>query len=179
MSLSALGHPKIERSSSFNIGSGSGSLSARGRQLAGLEQCARRHGGARAPRRDGTPRRAVRGLPRGLQPVEAPPSPGTHAILTVLKAGETVYQAGELPKTLRVSKIQYGPPKTVCETPFASIFPASTENGDGTRLLAFFLKRPAALLGRAVTFARVFRKIRRLQVRTSETQNAREKGGLA
>ena len=61
------------------------------------------------------------------------PSPATHAILAQLKAGETVYQAGELPKTLRVSKIHYEPPKTVCETPFASIFPPSMENGDGTR----------------------------------------------
>ena len=35
------------------------------------------------------------------------PSPATHAILAQLKAGETVHQAGELPKTLRVSKIHY------------------------------------------------------------------------
>ena len=28
------------------------------------------------------------------------PTPATHAILTVLKAGETVYQADALPKTL-------------------------------------------------------------------------------
>ena len=35
------------------------------------------------------------------------PTPATHAILAQLKAGETVYQAGELPKTLRVSKILY------------------------------------------------------------------------
>ena len=47
------------------------------------------------------------------------PSPATHAILAQLKAGETVYQTGELPKTLRVSKIDYEPPKTVCETTFA------------------------------------------------------------
>ena len=33
------------------------------------------------------------------------PSPATHAILAQLKAGETVYQAGELPKTFRVSNI--------------------------------------------------------------------------
>ena len=45
-----------------------------------------------------------------------------------------MYQAGELPKALRVSKIHYEPPKTVCKTPFASIFPPSMENGDGTRL---------------------------------------------
>ena len=37
------------------------------------------------------------------------PSPATHAILAQLKAGETVYLAGELPKTLRVSKIDYEP----------------------------------------------------------------------
>ena len=30
----------------------------------------------------------------------AQPSPATHAILTVLKAGETVYEADKLPKTL-------------------------------------------------------------------------------
>ena len=45
-----------------------------------------------------------------------PPQP-TRFILAQLKAGETVYQAGELPKvlkTLRLSKIQYEPPKTVC-----------------------------------------------------------------
>ena len=29
--------------------------------------------------------------------------------------------------------VHYEPPKTVCETPFASIFPPSMENGDGTR----------------------------------------------
>ena len=66
------------------------------------------------------------------------PTPATHAILAQLKAGrlkagETVYQAGELPATLRVSKIHYEPPKAVCKTPFASIFPPSMENGDGTR----------------------------------------------
>ena len=44
-----------------------------------------------------------------------------------------MHQAGELPETLRVSKIHYEPPKTVCETPFASIFPPLMENGDGTR----------------------------------------------
>ena len=64
------------------------------------------------------------------------PSPATHAILTVLKAGETVHQAGELPETPRVSKIHYEPPKTVCKRPFASIFPPSMENGDGTRCCA-------------------------------------------
>ena len=61
------------------------------------------------------------------------PSPATHAILAVLKAGETVYQAGELPKTLRVSKTHCELPKTVCKIPFASIFPPSMENGDGAR----------------------------------------------
>ena len=60
-------------------------------------------------------------------------TPATHAILAQLKAGETVYQAGELPKTLGVSKRDYEPPKTVCKTTFASIFPPSMENGDGTR----------------------------------------------
>ena len=54
------------------------------------------------------------------------PTPATHAILAQLKAGETVYQAGELPATLRVSEVHYEPPKTVCnfthsETPYASI----------------------------------------------------------
>ena len=29
--------------------------------------------------------------------------------------------------------VHYEPPETVCETPFASIFPPSMENGDGTR----------------------------------------------
>ena len=47
-----------------------------------------------------------------------------------MKAGETVHQAGELPKTLRVSKIHYEPPKTVCKTISASIFPPSFENGE-------------------------------------------------
>ena len=61
-----------------------------------------------------------------------PPQPSDH-VLAQLKAGETVYQAGELPETLRVSKIDYEPPKTVCKTTFASIFPPSMENGDGTR----------------------------------------------
>ena len=60
------------------------------------------------------------------------PQPSDH-VLAQLKAGETVYQAGELPKTLRVSKTHYELPKTVCKTPFASIFPPSMENGDGTR----------------------------------------------
>ena len=50
-----------------------------------------------------------------------------------MKAGETVHQVGELPKTLRVSKIHYEPPQTVCKVPFASIFPPSMETGDGTR----------------------------------------------
>ena len=57
--------------------------------------------------------RGKRGVDEQRQ-TEAPcsvlPSPATHAILTVLKAGETVYQAGELPGTLRVSKIHYEPP---------------------------------------------------------------------
>ena len=44
-----------------------------------------------------------------------------------------MHQAGELPKTLRVSKIHYEPPQKVCKAPFASIFPPSMENGDGTR----------------------------------------------
>ena len=66
------------------------------------------------------------------RPVDQAPQPSDH-VLAQLKAGETVYQAGELPKTLRASKIPYEPPKTVCETPFASIFPPSMENGDGTR----------------------------------------------
>ena len=61
------------------------------------------------------------------------PSPATHAILAQLKAGETVYQTGELPKTLRVSKIDYEPPKTVCKTTFASIFPPSMHLGGGGR----------------------------------------------
>ena len=62
----------------------------------------------------------------------AGPSPATHANLAQLKSGETVHQVGELPKTLRVSKIHYEPPKTVCKIPFASIFPPSMENGYGT-----------------------------------------------
>ena len=62
---------------------------------------------------------------------QAPP-PSDH-VLAQLKAGETVYQTGELPETLRVSNIHCEPPKTVYETPFASIFPPSMENGDGTR----------------------------------------------
>ena len=78
--------------------------------------------------------------PRGLGGVDGLgrllgvlPTPATHAILAQLKAGETVYQAGELPKTLRVSQIDYEPPKTVCKTTFASIFPPSMENGYGAR----------------------------------------------
>ena len=50
------------------------------------------------------------------------PTPATHAILAQLKAGETVYQAGELPKTHRVSEIHYEPPKTVYT--FCLDFPA-------------------------------------------------------
>ena len=61
------------------------------------------------------------------------PTPATHAFLAQLKAGEPLYQAGELPKTLRVSKIHYEPPKTMCKAPFASVFPSSMEDGDGTR----------------------------------------------
>ena len=52
-----------------------------------------------------------------------------------------MYQAGELPKTLRVSKIHYEAPKTVCDTPFASLFPPSMENGDGTRYLSDWLEQ--------------------------------------
>ena len=63
------------------------------------------------------------------------PSPATHAILAQLKAGETVHQVGEVPKTFRVSKIHYESSKTVCKTLFASIFPPSMENGDGIRSL--------------------------------------------
>ena len=83
------------------------------------------------------------------------PSPATHAILAQLKAGETVYQAGELPKTLRVPKIDYEPPKTVCKTPFASIFPPSMENGDGTRssTSAAWRARPRRLSARASSAA--------------------------
>ena len=60
----------------------------------------------------------LRGAPDGrggheADPVLVPPSPATHAILAELKVGETVYQPGELPKTLRVTKIHYEPPKTV------------------------------------------------------------------
>ena len=35
------------------------------------------------------------------------PTPATHAILAQVKAGETVHEAGELPKTLKVSKLLY------------------------------------------------------------------------
>ena len=45
------------------------------------------------------------------------PSPATHAILAQLKAGETVSQTGELPETLRVPKLHYEPPQTVCKIP--------------------------------------------------------------
>ena len=40
-----------------------------------------------------------------LRDLRAMPTPATHAILAQLKAGEIVYQAGELPETLRVYKI--------------------------------------------------------------------------
>ena len=76
-----------------------------------------------------------RALGRGGPLHRAAPTPATHVILAQLKAGETVYQAGELPKTRRVSKIDHEPPKTVCKTTFASIFPPSMESGDGTRRL--------------------------------------------
>ena len=69
----------------------------------------------------------ARGLRRGLQ--DQAPQPRRDHVLAQLKAGETVYQAGELPKTLRVSKIRYEPPETVCETPFVSISPPSMERG--------------------------------------------------
>ena len=50
--------------------------------------------------------------------------PRNHAILAqLIKAGETVYQAGELPKTVR--DVHYEPPKTVLKTTSASIFPPS------------------------------------------------------
>ena len=49
--------------------------------------------------------RVVQRRPSVAPPVH--PSPATHAILAQLKAGETVFQAGELPKTLRVSRIHY------------------------------------------------------------------------
>ena len=61
-------------------------------------------------------------LPRGLggQPARVPAllvqaTLATHVMLTQLKAGETVYQAGELPKTIRVSKTHYEIPNTVFE----------------------------------------------------------------
>ena len=73
------------------------------------------------------------------------PSPATHAISAQLKAGETVYQAGELPETLRVPKIHYEPPKTVCKAPFASIFPPSMENGE--RLTRFTTATAGSLGG--------------------------------
>ena len=41
------------------------------------------------------------------------PQPSDH-VLAQWKAGEIVYQAGELPKALRVSKTHYEIPKTVC-----------------------------------------------------------------
>ena len=59
------------------------------------------------------------------------PTPATHAILKVLKAGGTgVQQAGELPKTHYNSSIIRDEllntlKKTVCTTFFASIFPPS------------------------------------------------------
>ena len=83
-----------------------------------------------------------RALGRGGPLHRAAPTPATHVILAQLKAGETVYQAGELPKTRRVSKIDYGPPRTVWKAPFTSIFPPSMENGDGTR---FVLAQQAVL----------------------------------
>ena len=43
---------------------------------------------------------SLRAFARQGSAVAVHPTPATHAILTVLKAGETVYQAGELPKTL-------------------------------------------------------------------------------
>ena len=39
-------------------------------------------------------------LARVRERVAAEPTPATYSILTGLKAGETVYQTGELPKTL-------------------------------------------------------------------------------
>ena len=90
----------------------------------------------------GVQRRALPHLPKFITALEdakatdaqfVEPTPATDVILAQFKAGETVYQAGELPKTFRGYKIHYEPPKTVCETPFASIFPPSMENGDGTR----------------------------------------------
>ena len=50
---------------------------------------------------DGFPMPRSRSQPPGL----VVRSPATHAILAQLKAGEIVYQAGELPETLRVSRI--------------------------------------------------------------------------
>ena len=53
--------------------------------------------------RDGGGEEDVRPDPRAgddAQKARVHPSPATHAILAQLKAGETVYQAGELPKTL-------------------------------------------------------------------------------
>ena len=42
------------------------------------------------------------------------PQPSDH-VLAQLKAGETVYQTGELPEILRVSEIHYEPPQdTFC-----------------------------------------------------------------
>ena len=58
------------------------------------------------------------------------PTPATHAVLAQFKAGETVYQAGELPKTLTTNNLKQG------VRPFATIFPPSMENGDGTRSTA-------------------------------------------
>ena len=46
----------------------------------------------------GEPPGPVRAEPE-LLPRAAGPTPATHAILTQLKAGDTVHQAGELPKT--------------------------------------------------------------------------------
>ena len=44
------------------------------------------------------------GLPIRIEVVK--PSPATQAILAVLKVGDTVYQAGGLPNTLKVSNIR-------------------------------------------------------------------------
>ena len=59
-----------------------------------------------------------------------PPQPSDH-VLAQLKAGETGYQAGELPETPRVSKIHHEPFKTVCKTLSASIFLPSMERVAG------------------------------------------------
>ena len=61
---------------------------------------------------------AVSALLRRRKQAEANPR-NPRPILAQLRAGEAVYQAGELPKTRRVSKIHCEPPETVCKTPFA------------------------------------------------------------